>query len=156
MSFPNLQYFDYTSSGAPSLWGANGKLATLFDWLLNTKGGWTIPFSSGNSRIYTPVSGNTSLYLADDSTISGSAFAATVRACESASGVGTANLTNAFPTSAQHADAAAVWDKDTSAQSAISRPWAALVSDTWMMIGILVSGNTASPGTTSSSLAVYC
>lgn len=150
-----LQYFDYTSSGAPTLFGANGKGTTLLDFLLVTKGGWGATIVSGNSRIYTPVTGNTLLYAAHDSTISGAATKMTVRGCEAASGVGTANLTNPFPLSSQLTDANAVFFMDTTAQSAINRPWFALVGPNFLLLAIIIGGNAASVGTTAGSLAVY-
>lgn len=152
-----FNFVSYLTPGAPNCFGANNQGTLLLDYILGTIGGWTTLFTNttSGSRVYQPVSGNTVLYAASQSTISGSANVVTVRAAESATNFGSANLTNPFPTVAQAADSAnCIWWLDSAVQSAINRPWWAIVSDSWVLFAVLVTGNTASVGTTSSQLAV--
>lgn len=96
------------SSGAPTLNGVNGALTAVLRWAL-VQAGWAVEYgASGNAAVFRPGSGNRfRLHVNHDSTVSGSAAAATVRGCENASAATT--LVDAFPTVAQVANNAATW-----------------------------------------------
>ncbi len=132
MAFNFLSWLD---SGAPTMTGQNGSVTNsgntgVADWALVTKGGWTKSQTAASSSVFTPVTGNTVLYLSHDSAVTGSAKLCLARAGESASGVGSANLTNPFPTVAQVADASCCWSVSNSAD-ATARPYYILVTDSW-------------------------
>ncbi len=103
---PTLVFSD-TSAGAPVLNGVNGSLNAVLDWAL-PQNGWAIEFTATNARVYRASTGNRlRVSVRHDSAISGSAAAATVRGCESATSA--TALVDPFPTTAQLADASAIW-----------------------------------------------
>lgn len=93
------------SAGAPTLSGTNGALCAVLDWAL-VQNGWAIEYTATNKRIYRAGTGNRRrLFVAHDSTLSGSAALAVLRGCEDATAANEANLTDPFPTVAQLSNA---------------------------------------------------
>jgi len=156
-----FHYLTFLDSGAPTLTGQNGSLTNsgntgVLDWALVTKAGWTKSFTATNSSVFTPVTGNTVLYVAHDSAISGAAQKATVRAGESATAVGSANLTNPFPTVALNSDALSSWTVSNTADST-ARPYYILITDSFIYIwlGYLYTTSNYNTTTTSSNAHIY-
>lgn len=104
MAIVNL---NQTSSGATRNSGTDGDFTTLSDWALVTNAGWTIVQTGANGRVYKPASGNGILLSVQHSAaVSGNAGLATIRGCESATGVTTGTLVSPFPLVATIADTA--------------------------------------------------
>lgn len=134
---------DNSSSGATRNSGTNGDLTTLLDWAL-PQASWAIEYSSGNSRIYRPASGNRfRLYVDHDSAKSGAAQRCLVRGCEGATGATT--FTDAFPLSSQVADASSNWLVSTLA-STTDRPFIIYLSETFVYYFSQVAGASDSWG----------
>lgn len=136
-----MSFYSFTSadSGAPTLTGQNGSLVTLLDWVLVTKGGWTKSFSGTNKAIYRAPSGNRfPLRVVHDSAVSGSATRATVRGCESATGIDT--VTDPFPTVAQASDNNANWVVSNTSDATARSYWG-VVSDTWLWLFVAYNTN---------------
>jgi len=127
-----------TDSGAPVLSGTNGALVAVLDWALAQKG-WTISATATNQRIYKQAAGNGyCLYVAHDSTVSGSAQYATMRGCEAASTI--ASLVNPFPSLAQVANTvqrAAC----SAAVSTAARPYVIYVTDRYVRMHVDINSN---------------
>lgn len=120
------------SPGAPVLSGQNGALCAVLDWAL-VQASWAIEYTSGTTqRVYRPGSGNRfRLYVAHDSSVSGSAALATVRGCENAAS--TASLTYPFPLVSQATNALSVWLCSSTASSA-ARPYVIILSETFFYL----------------------
>lgn len=90
-----FEYFTSADVGAPSLYGAAGRLAAVLDWVLNTKGGWDIAFTGTNLRSYRSQTGNRFYLRLEDTQTRYSR----IRAYRAMTGISTG--TNQFPTNTQ-------------------------------------------------------
>ena len=66
MSAPGFEYFTSADVGAPVLTGQVGKMITLLDWVLVTKGGWAKAFTGTNLAAYRSATGNRFYLRVDD------------------------------------------------------------------------------------------
>lgn len=66
MSAPGFEFFTSADAGAPVLTGQVGKMITLLDWVLVTKGGWAKAFSGTNLAAYRSATGNRFYLRVDD------------------------------------------------------------------------------------------
>lgn len=66
MAAPGFEYFTSADVGAPSLYGAAGRMIAVLDWVLVTKGGWAKAFSGTNLAAYRSATGNRFYLRVDD------------------------------------------------------------------------------------------
>lgn len=137
-------YLTSADAGATLAAGVNGNLCTIWDWILNTKGGLTILYTGTNDRIYQMSNGDL-LFLRHDSAVSGDARLAVVRLVESASAVTT--FTDPSPTVAQVVDANCNIIMSQTA-SAATRNWWALLDTTLHCFYFFVACSQASGAAT--------
>lgn len=66
MAAPGFEFFKSTDAGAPSLYGAAGRMIAVLDWVLVTKGGWAKAYSGTNLAAYRSATGNRFYLRVDD------------------------------------------------------------------------------------------
>lgn len=66
MSAPGFEYFTSADAGAPSLYGAAGRMIAVLDWALVTKGGWAKAYTGTNLAAYRSATGNRFYLQVDD------------------------------------------------------------------------------------------
>lgn len=133
-----------TDVGAPTLSGTNGTLCTVLDWALVAIAGWAIEYTATNHRVYRAATGNRRrLYVGHDSAVSGDARLATVRGAENASAAAVASLTDAFPTTAQVANASSSVLCST-ATGSTARAYKIIVTPTFVAMAINCGGTNQS------------
>lgn len=66
MSAPGFEFFTSDDAGAPSLYGAAGRMIAVLDWVLVAKGGWAKAYSGTNLAAYRSATGNRFYLRVDD------------------------------------------------------------------------------------------
>jgi hypothetical protein len=140
----SVSYFSSADSGAPVLTAQVGSLIALMDVLLvgtgtaygsKQKAGWTKPFSGTDKAVYLTSDGIGYYRVQHDASVD--AREPVVRGAEGATDVDT--LVDAFPTTAQHANAACVWRISTTT-GATAKPWVALAGPNFFWLIVEMSG----------------
>jgi hypothetical protein len=125
MSFILLSSED---AGAPPLRPTAGDLCAVLDWAL-PQADWEIEHTSGNKRVYRPLTGNRRrLFINHDSTPHSLQYA-TARGCENATDVDT--LIDPFPLVSQVSDALCNWLVSTQAVASVESHYRIFLSETF-------------------------
>jgi hypothetical protein len=143
-------YYNSADAGAPVLTGQAGSLINLLDTLLVGSGtaygskpkmGWSKAHSGTNKAVYLTADGVANYRVQHDGAQgAASTREAVVRGAESATDVDT--LVDAFPTTAQVAEASCVW-RVSSTTDSTARPWQAMATPNFLMLTVAIDGSTS-------------
>lgn len=157
--------------GAPTLNSQYNQFATVMDWILVTKAGWSVLQTATGKRVYQmPGGSQRCLYIDHTSTSSASngnansTYMAEFRGCEDATSASYAGLITPFPdiiqcpaapsSSSGAAFSAAVYLSNLN-NSATARWYAAYYTDRWVRLFFNLASNTAWDNTNASFVSYF-